>query len=524
VTLPEQGSPPRERLVEQELRELRTINELIRTLTSTLELSEILRIVLDRLKRLTQAEALSLMLYDADREELVFAATETLRENALVGVRLPPSTSLASWVARCGESVIANDVQHDPRFYPEVDRVAHFTSRSLLAVPLRRLGHVVGVIEVINRYGGGCFDGDDQARLEALAGEVGDAGEPQALCLDPDAMRRLLARVVTTVPGEAATLLLLDPVGRELVFRASRTIQPGVIDGLRLPVDRGIAGWVARHRQAVRLDDVASDPRHYSGVGERTGLAPRTMMCVPMVSKGTLRGVIQVLNKVAGSTFTEAELALAQTLADHAAMAIENASLYRQAYVASITDDLTGLGNTRHFHRSLADALARGRPLSLVVLDLDHFKAVVDRYGHLAGSRAIAQIGRVIGHLMRPGDVPARFGGDEFVVVLPDTGTDEARRIAESIRQAIEACQQLDGEDVDLSRVTASVGLASFPAHAVDAEGLFRRADDAMYAAKGAGRNRVAVAPESRSRGTDVAGRVGAEGETGNVQDSGGET
>ena len=108
--------------------------------------------------------------------------------------------------------------------------------------------------------------------------------------------------------------------------------------------------------------------------------------------------------------------------------------------------------------------------------------------------------------------------------MLPDTGTDEARRIAESIRQAIEACQQLDGEDVDLSRVTASVGLASFPAHAVDAEGLFRRADDAMYAAKGAGRNRVAVAPESRSRDTDVTGRVGAEGETGNVQDSGGET
>ena len=196
MTLPEQGSPPRERLVEQELRELRTINELIRTLTSTLELSEILRIVLDRLKRLTQAEALSLMLYDADREELVFAATETLRENALVGVRLPPSTSLASWVARCGESVIANDVQHDPRFYPEVDRVAHFTSRSLLAVPLRRLGHVVGVIEVINRYGGGCFDGDDQARLEALAGEVGDAGEPQALChavgLSLDRRRRQL--------------------------------------------------------------------------------------------------------------------------------------------------------------------------------------------------------------------------------------------------------------------------------------------------------------------------------------------
>jgi len=479
--------------MEQELRELRTVNELIRTLTSTLELPEILRIVLDRLKNLTQAEALSLMLYDGERDELVFAATETLRENALVGFRLPSAHSLASWVARSGESAIVNDARRDPRFYPEVDRVTQFTTRNLLSVPLRRGGQVVGVIEVANRYGGGDFGDEDRARLEALADDVGEDCEPDTFCRDADAMRRVLARAVTTAPSEAAALLLLDPAGRELVFRASRTIQPGVIDGVRLPVDRGIAGWVARNRQAVRLDDVASDPRHFAGVGERTGLVPRTMICVPMISKGTLRGVVQVLNKVDGSTFTEAELALAQTLADHAAIAIENASLYRQAYLASITDDLTGLGNTRQFHRSLADAIGRGQPVSLVVLDLDNFKAVVDRYGHLAGSRTIAQIGRAIGRLVRPGDVAARFGGDEFVIVLPDTGTEPARQLAESIRRTIEECTRLDGEEVDLTRVTASIGLATFPTHAADAESLFRQADDAMYAAKRGGKNAVAV-------------------------------
>ena len=485
--------------MEQELRELRAIVELTRTLTSTLELPEILRIVLDRLKNLTQAEALSLMLYDPERDELVFAATETLRENAVVGLHLPPSRSLASWVARSGESAMVNDVGNDPRFYPEIDRVTKFTTRNLLSVPLFRRGRVIGVLEVANRHGGGQFEENDRAGLEALAREVEEDCDPDTLCLDAEAMRSLLARAVTTAPSEAAALLLLDPAGRELVFRASRTIQAGMIDGMRLPVSRGIAGWVARHRQAVRLDDVASDPRHYAGVGEQTGLAPRTMICVPMISKGTLRGVIQILNKVDDSTFTEAELSLAQTLADHAAIAIENASLYRQAYMASITDDLTGLGNTRHFHGSLAEVMARGGPVSLVILDLDNFKAVVDRYGHLAGSRSIAQIGRTIGRLVRPGDVAARFGGDEFVIVLPDTDTAEAHRLAEAIRKAIEACEQLENEDVDLSRVTASVGVATFPAHAADAESLFRQADAAMYSAKRSGKNRVSVAPDPSS-------------------------
>ena len=172
-------APPRrqkaasERTVEQELRELRTIIELTRTLTSTLELPAILRIVLDRLKSLTQAEALSLLLYDSERDELVFAATETLRENAIVGLRLPPSRSLASWVARSGESAMVNDVHSDPRFYPEIDRVTHFTTRNLLSVPLFRRGRVIGVLEVANRHGGGDFEDDDRVRLEALAGEVG---------------------------------------------------------------------------------------------------------------------------------------------------------------------------------------------------------------------------------------------------------------------------------------------------------------------------------------------------------------
>jgi len=486
-----------ERSLEQEVRELRSVNELIRTLASTFELHEILRIVLDRLKALTHAEALSLLLYDPERDELVFAATETLRENAVVGLRVPSSHSLAGQVVRTGESTIVDDASNELHFFGQIDRVTRFRTRSLLSVPLRRHGRVVGVLEALNRSGGRGFSEEDRERLERLAAEAGETREPEELCRDPVAMRTLLLRAAAAVPCAATSLLLLDSAGHELVFRASREFQSGVIEGLRMPCDRGIAGWVARHRQPIRLDDVTRDPRYFSGLEEQTRLVPRTMICVPMISKDTLRGVIQVINKADGSSFTESELAVAQTLADHAAIAIENASLYRQAYEASITDDLTGLGNTRHFNRCLPQLLARGGPVSLVMLDLDNFKAVVDGYGHLAGSRTIAQIGRLISRFLRPGDVAARFGGDEFVIALPDTDAPAAVAIAEGIRAAIEACGELEGDRIDLSGVTASLGVATFPAHAADAQNLFHAADEAMYAVKRLGKNRVMLAAKA---------------------------
>jgi diguanylate cyclase (GGDEF)-like protein len=282
-----------------------------------------------------------------------------------------------------------------------------------------------------------------------------------------------------------------------MVLRSSRALEPGVIDGVRLRLDRGIAGWVARHREGVRLDDAQADPRHDPTLARETALVPRGMICVPLVHRGRLLGVVQVINRIDGRPFTADQQRMVQALADHAAVAIANAQLYRDVEQASLTDDLTGLGNTRRFHRMLPVLLERSQPLSLVLLDLDRLKPVVDGFGHLVGSRTIATVGRLIAGALRPTDLGARFGGDEFVVLLPNTDTAAARAVAERIRAAVEACRTPDGLDVDIGSVTASLGVATAPAHATDADGLFRAADAAMYAVKRATRNGVAVAPAS---------------------------
>jgi diguanylate cyclase (GGDEF)-like protein len=445
------------------LQELEVLYEGLRALTTTLELPELVRTVLDRIKRVTASEALSLLLHDPERGELVFAASETLCEDTIAGA--PPTAPRPVGL-----------------------------SPATLAVALRRGAHQVGLLELHERLDGRPFDETDCARIEAVGAELARTIDPAALPHDPDALQALFARVTAAVASQTTVLSLRDADGHELVFTSSRVLRSGVVDGLRLRLDQGIAGWVARERRAVCLEDASRDPRHDPSVARRTGLVPRSMLCVPLVYRDALLGVVQVINKLDGTAFTTEELKLVQALADHAAIAIANAQLYRRAELASLTDDLTGLSNTRHFNAVLPAILARGGPVSLLILDLDSLKAVVDLHGHLAGSRTIATVGRLVSERLRATDVGARFGGDEFVVVLPATDTANACDLAESIRAAIAACPKPDGADVDITAVTASVGVATFPQHARDAEGLFRAADSAMYAVKFGGKNAVAAA------------------------------
>lgn len=473
--------------------DLDVLHEIVKSLTSTLELPEILQSVLARMKQLTRAEATSLLLYDPEREELVFAATETLSERGPAQAPAAAAGCLASWVFRTGRSAVVNDVESDVRCGAAREPLPPCDGRHLLAVPLRRGDEVVGVIEIADRYDGRPFEESDRAAVEAVVAAAGRV-DSEALSRDPAAVRRILRDVTAAVPTQAATLLLVGEGGRELQFSASRRLQPGLIDGLRMSVQKGIAGWVARHREPLRLEDASQDARHERSIESETQFRPRGMICVPLVSKGALLGVIQVMNRVDGRPFDDDEFRLVQVLADYAAIAIENASLYRKAEVAALTDDLTGMGNTRQLGRVLSDLVEKKRPFSLIVIDFDNFKQVVDGYGHLVGSRTIAYLGRRMAHLLGPGDFAARFGGDEFVVVMPGADGAGALAMAERLRTEIAGCTTLDGQDVDISGVTASFGVAVYPLHAADADGLLHAADKAMYEVKRRAKNGVALA------------------------------
>jgi diguanylate cyclase (GGDEF)-like protein len=194
---------------------------------------------------------------------------------------------------------------------------------------------------------------------------------------------------------------------------------------------------------------------------------------------------------------------LLTSVLEGAAIALDNALALRRAEELSVTDDLTHLYNSRYLDQSLRREVKRAtrssRPLSLLFVDLDGFKSVNDVHGHQAGSRALVEAGHVIRGSARETDVVARFGGDEFSLILPDTGSDGAVAVGERVRERIAAHAFLSAESLDI-RLTVSVGVATLPDVAKSADELVKAADKAMYRVKGSGKNGVLVA-----RGDDAA-------------------
>jgi diguanylate cyclase (GGDEF)-like protein len=299
------------------------------------------------------------------------------------------------------------------------------------------------------------------------------------------------------------SLLLLDEPAGTLYFEIAVGDGAQKLRHLRVKPGEGIAGQVFLTGQPRRVDDVRNAPDFSPRFDAASSFRTRSVLAVPLVFRRRVLGVIELVNGEGDPAFSDEDLQAVTAVADFAAIAIENARNFQRAQELTLTDEHTGLGNVRQLRtlldREVTRARGFGHPLALLFLDLDHFKAVNDAHGHLAGSAVLREVGVLLREHARPVDSAFRYGGDEFAVLLPETGPQRATETAEQLVQAFRV-QRFTAEQGLQLRVTASIGVACFPDHSRDGLGLIAASDAAMYSVKARGRDGVASAVPSPPR------------------------
>jgi diguanylate cyclase (GGDEF)-like protein len=305
--------------------------------------------------------------------------------------------------------------------------------------------------------------------------------------LDPERVAdAIVARAADWLPVPAWVVYAVDAAGvRTFAARGLTTaLEPAAV---------AVGNWVLKRGEVCSVMDVAGDER-FGGSVEAAALA------FPLECRGRTVGALVGLER--GAASREPRLVAATQAAvlralEPGAIALDNALRVARAEALSVTDDLTQLYNSRYLSQVLRRETKRasrsGRPLSLLFIDLDGFKSINDTHGHLYGSRALVEAAALIRQSARETDVVSRFGGDEFALILPDTGSDGAAAVGERIRDRVNGHRFLQGDGLDI-HLTVSVGVATLPDVAASAEGLIQAADEAMYYVKEHGKNGIYIA------------------------------
>jgi diguanylate cyclase (GGDEF)-like protein len=330
-----------------------------------------------------------------------------------------------------------------------------------------------------------------ERRNEELASMI-EIGKALTSCLDVHAvLETIMKQVERLVKPTAWSLLLVDCESGDLVFEIAVSAVAEQLKGVRLERGKGIAGWVALHGEMLLIPDVSKDDRFDQRIDQSLGFTTRSIVCVPMKIKDQVVGVIELINSYEELDFDESDIVIIAAVADFAAIALENARNYKRINELVITDDLTGLYNSRQFGQLIeTEAIRSGRyrePFSLIFLDLDHFKGINDTHGHLVGSRMLSEFGKLVGRHIRSSDMAARYGGDEFAIILPNTGKEKAIIMANNLLQAMKETKFVADDNTPIT-LTASFGVATCPDDADNRAGLIKAADCAMYDAKADGR------------------------------------
>ena len=487
--------------------ELNILNEIGRALSSTLDLDLLYDRINSEIRRLMEVSSFFIAFYDRKTQDVSFDI------EVVDGARLPKRSRpagnyLVEHVARTRQSMLIRE-----NFAEEARNLgfeANGRRGSICAVPMILYDRAIGVMAVHSAQER-AFDAGHVELLRVLASEAGIAIENARLfaeeqkrsqqlmlinnisshaitTLNPDEMlSKIASEIGNSLAYDHIGIAILDYSAKELVIQAEAGTRRDVL-GKRVSLGEGLIGQVARTGQIAKVREASNSTPKTVLEGSASSIA------LPVVYAEQLLGVLYV-ESAKPSEFGEQEVLILRTLADLFAGALHNAMAFQKAQEQAITDGLTGVKTHRFLMEALSAEWKRStranRPFALVLMDLDRFKFVNDFYGHLEGDVVLQRVGRILEEHCRRSDVVARYGGDEFVILMPETTVDSARQLASKLRSWIAA-------DVILrdKNITASFGIAGFPIHGSTPQELIQVADSSMYLSKHQGGNSVSTAEQ----------------------------
>ena len=323
-----------------------------------------------------------------------------------------------------------------------------------------------------------------------------DVAKALTSSLDLDiVLQTILEKTAAYFKPETWSLLMMDDSTRE--FHYAVAVGPGCesVNALRLTSGESLARVVVESGNPLVIAEVNLDKRIDPASKDDFFARPCSVVLMPVRTGGRVLGIMQLVNSDM-QIYTRGEMLL-QALADYAAIAIENARAVQRIQELSITDDCTGLYNARHLSTVLAEEVRRSQrfnyEFSILFLDLDHFKHINDQHGHLIGSKLLGQVGAALRSNLRLVDAAFRYGGDEFAILLPQTGREAAVLVARRLTAMFSSTPWLADIGIVL-KLHASIGIASYPGDGDSSQAIVQRADEMMYLVKQAGRHNIAVA------------------------------
>ena len=487
--------------------ELNILNEIGRALSSTLDLDQLFDRINTEIRRLMDVSSFFIAFYDHKTQDVRFEI------EVVDGKRLPKRTRpagnyLVEHVARSRQSMLIRE-----NFTEEARNLGFEPNGrrgSICAVPMILYDRAIGVMAVHSAQER-AFDMGHVELLRVLASESGIAIENARLfaeeqkrsqqlmlvnnisshaitTLNPDEMlRKIAAEIGNSLSYDHIGIAILDYSAKELLIQAESGARGNAV-GRRIPLGEGLIGQVARSGQISKVREASSStPKTVLGDSVSS-------IALPVVYAEQLLGVLYV-EAAQASDFGEQEVLLLRTLADLFAGALHNSLAFQKAQEQAITDGLTGVKTHRFLMEALSAEWKRStranRPFALVLMDLDRFKFVNDFYGHLEGDVVLQRVGRILEEHCRRSDVVARYGGDEFVILMPETTVESARQLASKLRSWIASDVLLRDKNI-----TASFGIAGFPIHGSTPQELIQVADSSMYLSKHQGGNSVSTAEQ----------------------------